>query len=103
MLDREVFVASSIPDVEIIDDVDAVRFNSRAAEQRGLFIRVGTIEESLEDLFGSYLTRYDIPRSERLAALGELDDMLVTARTLFRDLDGAARTAALRVLDLGTA
>jgi hypothetical protein len=76
---------------------EAVRFNIRAAEQRGASMQVKTTEQTVEDLLGKRLIRLDIRASERRTAIIDLDEMQINRRTLCRDLDGAATTAALRL------
>jgi len=101
MLDRSVFLSTPVPEVQLIDSEDAAWFNPRAIEQRGVFLKVDTISKSLEDLLTPGLARMTIPWSERPSVLADLDASLINARSLFRDLDGAARTAATRVLSPG--
>lgn len=96
--DREAFAHGSLAEIEVIDDIDRIQFNPRAIEQRGVFLRIGTTKKTIEQLLSQHLFRYDIPSSERQLALADLDQMLVNARTLFRDLDGAARSAAWRAM-----
>lgn len=79
-----------------IDEFDC-RFNQRSAEQRGLSMQIQTCEQSVEDLLGRALLRIDVKRSARIDALRELDEMLVNRRNLFRDIDGAATTAKIRL------
>jgi hypothetical protein len=97
-LDRQVFEEKDLDQVAILDEEEKIRFNPRAHEQRGLFLQIKDVSKGIEDALGSYLVRYDIPISQHKIALAALDSMSVNARNLFRDLDGAARTAALRVL-----
>ena len=99
--DREKFLAKEDFPVRLIDDEDAIRFNLRAIEQRGLFMRVARVDKPVEVLLGDALARFDIPASESKIALADLDEMMVNSRLLFRDLDGAARMATRRVLHLG--
>ncbi len=84
--------------INIVDDRDLLRFNVRALEQRGVFTRVLSIAKPLEEFLSHALVRFEIPSSDHRLALAELDEMTVTAKNLFRDLDGAARTAAGRTL-----
>jgi hypothetical protein len=100
VLDRDLFARKDVPEVRFIDDDAMIQLNSRAIEQRGLFLRVYTAEKSLDQLLAKSLFRYDIPVSDRRVALADLDEMLVNARVLFRDFDGAAATANQRVLEL---
>lgn len=76
---------------------DTIRFNIRAAEQRGASMRVKLTDPPVEEVLQEGLLRLDIPSSERKKALIDLDEMLVNRRTLYRDLEGAARVATLRM------
>jgi len=75
---------------------DTIRFNIRAAEQRGVSMRVLFNDHPVEDLLAAGLTRLDIPRTARESALRDLDEMLITHRTLYRDISAAAKVAVLR-------
>jgi hypothetical protein len=79
----------------LIDDMSLVGDNARAIQQRGVFLRlpIGSIGEKLS---AHGLRKFTIPYSERRIALSDLDEMLITAKTLFRDRDSAARTALIR-------
>lgn len=96
-LDRNIFAKRPIPEIELIDDSEAVRSNQRAAEQRGIFLRIGSITSSVTDLLADGLVAIDLPVRMRDDALADLDLMTINDRSLFRDLDGAARVAAARV------
>lgn len=98
VLDRRLLLKQDIPGVEFIDEDRAIRFNPRAIEQRSVFLRVGIMKKPLEEALAEGLYKLLVPRSERALALADLDAGLVNARTLFRDLDGAARTARNRAL-----
>jgi hypothetical protein len=98
MLDRQVFAEQELPQVAILDDERHIRFNPRAQEQRGLFLKIKDVSRPVEDLLGTFLHRFDIPVEQRTIVLTELEEMTINARNLFRDLDAAARTAACRVL-----
>jgi hypothetical protein len=84
--------------IDLIDDRDLLRFNVRAIEQRGVFTRVLTVKQPAEQLLSDALVKFELPSTERGVALAELDAMTITAKNLFRDFDGAARTASNRVL-----
>lgn len=84
--------------LEIIDDAERLRFNRRALQQRGVFLRVSTISRSLEDLLGNALFRFVLPASARANALADLDQMLLNPTNLMYDLDGAAKTSVARIL-----
>ena len=102
MLNRERFATLSAPQIEIIDEEDQIRFNPRAQEQQGLFLKMKEVGP-VENVIPGCLERHDISieHPQRVFVLAALDAMLITARSLFRDLDGAARTAAINVLTLG--
>jgi hypothetical protein len=99
-LDRQVFDPRELPQLELLDEEEYKRFNPRAQEQRRLFLKIKDVSQTVEELLGDALIRYDIPVSQRQMALTALDRMTVNARNLFRDLDAAARTAACNVLVL---
>jgi len=83
-------------EVDLIDDPESIRLNRRALQQQGSFIRINTIREAVEDLLGSALSKIVMPARIRRLALTDLDEMTITAASLFADLDGAARTARTR-------
>src|SRR5262249_33772357 len=91
-------IRESLPELAIINSEKAIWFNPRAVEQRGLFLRVVDASADFTNLLGEYLVRMVIPVTARRHAITALDDMLVNGRTLFRDVDGAAKAAAARVL-----
>lgn len=80
-----------------LDEEETIRFNMRAAEQGGLSSRVTVAKRPMEEIVGEALLRIDIPATQRQHALVDLDEMMINRRTLFRDLDGAATAAALRL------
>jgi len=85
------------PPIEIIDDSSKIRLNRRALQQRGVFLRVSTIAKPLPKILGNALCRFDLPASERDEVLADLDQMLLNPTNLMYDLEGAAKTALLRV------
>jgi hypothetical protein len=93
--DRRELSASAVAGDVIIDDMSLLRDNVRAIQQRGVFLRlpIGVVGE---DALSAGLWKYTIPHSERILALSDLDEMLITAKSLFRDRDAAARTAVIR-------
>jgi FRG domain len=101
VFNRDRFDRDPAPQIDIVDDEEQIRFNPRAQEQQGLFLKMKEVGP-LEAVIPGCLERHDIPTGpeHRATALSTLDAMLITARSLFRDLDGAARTAALNVLVL---
>ena len=98
-LDLAGFDTDATPQVAIIDDEAQIRFNPRAQLQNGLFVKMKDVGP-VERVLSARLTRHDLPtgRVERAGVLSVLDAMLINARTLFRDLDGAARAARTDVL-----
>ncbi len=102
LLDREVFATHGVTDIEIVDNEEAIRFNPRAQIQQGLFVRVAnTAAGTLEHLLGDALARHDIRVTERQFVLGMLEEMTITARTMYSDLGAAAEAATTRVLVIG--
>jgi hypothetical protein len=79
----------------LIDDMGLIVQNPRAIEQRGVFLRL-PVGLKGENLLSRGLLRFTIPHSERRVALGDLDEMMINAKSLFRDRDSAARTAVIR-------
>ena len=84
-------------ELRVVDTPSLVRLNRRALLQKGLFLRVQTISRTIEDTLGDALTRVTLPVTARIEALNDLDLMSINATTLFDDLEGAARTARLRL------
>lgn len=100
ILDRRTFVAEDHPNIDLIDDAEVLIANARAVEQQAVFLRIldVTAIHDLKAELGSSLRKLIIPTKERDRALRELYTMGICDRGLFRDLDGAARTAKARVL-----
>lgn len=96
-LDREIFLTKPIPEIEIVDDEALLSENVRAVEQGGLFMQIRQIDQNVVDYLEPKIYKWEIPSSDRRVALKELDDMGINRRNLFRDLEGAAQTAARRV------
>lgn len=90
--------AQQKPDIELIDDPELIRFNRRAAMQRGVFMRCSTVNEPLPVVLQPALTKFQLPSKDKQSALGDLDAMLISETVLFSDLDAAARTAARRII-----
>lgn len=82
--------------IEIYPFEELLRFNLRAAEQLGLSMRISSMAKPVEERLAKALLRIDIPSTEREQALNDLDEMTINHRTLFRDLDSAARVAMIR-------
>ncbi len=84
------------PDIELIRDRELLWFNPRALSQQGVFLRVRSHKAPTEDLLDDAVTKITLPAVEYRIALRDLEAMNITARNLFLDLDGAARTATAR-------
>jgi len=84
--------------ISLIDDVERIRFNRRALQQRGVFMRVATMNRTVDQLLIGALTKFEILATSRNEALSELSEATIDATHLFNDLDGAAKTAMTRVL-----
>lgn len=89
--------SSILDEVEVIDDPVAIVYNPRAIEQESVFIRIDERARRMDELLPGHLRKFVIPASERDFVLEVLDEMRINERSLFRDLDAAARTAARRV------
>lgn len=96
-LDRTLLDMSD-SDFEIIDDIELFRFNRRAWQQRGIFLRISTMERTAEEILDVGLHKFCIPTSERDYALADLEEMTINHTYLFQDPDGASRTASMRIL-----
>jgi hypothetical protein len=83
-------------ELEFIDDLNLIRFNRRALQQRGAFLRVRSVSRPLEALLAPGLIQIILPASLRRNVLEELARMTIDATDLFQDLDGAARTCNAR-------
>jgi len=84
--------------VDFIVEREMLRFNVRALEQRGVFLRVNVASPSVEELLDQALVKIELPAKIRREALTDLYEMGITPSKLFRDPDGAARTAQIRHL-----
>lgn len=93
--DRRQLSRSNVAGDVLIDDMSLLGDNVRAIQQRGVFLRL-PVGVSAEEALSAGLVKYTIPNDQRSIALSDLDEMLITARSLFRDRDGAARTALIR-------
>jgi hypothetical protein len=85
-----------ILEVQPIYDREMLWFNPRALSQRGVFLRMGSHDTPTEVLLREAPTKIVLPASESTMALADLRAMNITARNLFRDLEGAARSAVAR-------
>jgi hypothetical protein len=84
-------------DFDLINDIEKIEGNPRALRQKGVFVRVTSVRESLADMLGDGLYRFDVPVSDKVEALAELDEMMVNGTYLYYDLNGAAETATQRI------
>jgi hypothetical protein len=101
-LDRRGF-AGRIPDVEFIEDEQIGFWGVRAREQLAVFMQINSEDVAIEDAIPDpNLVRFDLPVREANNALADLAQMRISARSLFCDLDGAARTSVQRVLMKGS-
>lgn len=83
--------------IDLIDDPALIQFNRRALHQRGVFMRVGTCSQTVEQLLDAALVKFEIRTTEAPALLVHLEDMTINSTYLFSDAESAARTAAIRV------
>jgi hypothetical protein len=77
--------------IEIIDDPALLKYNPRAVQQQSVFMRMNTAERV------DGVTRYLLPASDAPHVIADLAAMNITARNLFRDLEGAVKTATAKV------
>lgn len=82
--------------IDLIEERTALWYNPRALDQAGVFMKVKAVGEGLEGLLDHALMRITIPASQAGVALRQLESMNIVASTLFRDLDGAARSVSVR-------
>lgn len=78
--------------IDVIDEVELLRFNRRALMQRGVFLRVNQAEPPLVKCLGQALVAYQLPVRDRALALADLDEMGINATRLFEDVAGACMT-----------
>lgn len=84
-------------EVDLIEDRTLLWYNRRALEQAGVFMRINTISRTTEDVLIGAVTKYEIPAKDAKIAMRYLEAMNISASTLFRDFDGAARSARIRL------
>ena len=82
--------------VNLIRDPEELWYNPRAQRQRSVFMRINSIAESVEKQLGGTLEKIELPASEYVDALRDLEAMNITPRIMFPDLDGAARAVVAR-------
>jgi len=97
VFDKEAFAKNRHADIDLLDTADLFMTNERAILQRSQFLRFDVPPEELRGALDPFLFKYEMPRSARGSALNDLDQMTITARSLFRDLDSAGKTATWRV------
>ncbi|QNN24683.1 FRG domain-containing protein [Planctomycetales bacterium ZRK34] len=88
--------------VQIIDDLELLRFNPRALRQKGIFLKVSQPQLDLAVALGDAVTKIVLPASQAKLALLDLEAMTINAAYLFDSLDGAARAAFHRVVNAGS-
>jgi len=111
ILDRAAFEESHVPVnttdsrstllseyIEIYDDLDLLRINPRAIEQKALFMVVKDAKIAIERRLFKYLSRILISAEDRELALADLYEMNISARNLYRDPESATTTAVWRVM-----
>jgi len=81
---------------ELLQDRSLLRYNARAIQQRGVFLRVPTAQSGVETLLGPALWKFTIHAVNSTHALTDLDEMTINHTYLFADVDAAARTARIR-------
>lgn len=85
------------PTVTLLDDRVRVRFNRRAMQQRGVFLRIDSGSTPLETQLSDALTKIEIDCADRAVALTDLDNMGINSATMYADLDGVAKTVMARM------
>ena len=95
-LNRARFVPSA-DTIDFVDDFELLKFNKRALHQRGVFLRISTIKDSVINILDDALLKIVIPSTEAKFALVDLELMTANATYLFCGEEGAARTATMRV------
>ena len=98
VLDKDAFAKNPKVSLDLLDDFDTFTINKRSVHQRSQFLRIGLLPTDAKGVLDDYLFRYEIPQDEAEAALSDLDQMTITERTLFADLDSASRTATWRIM-----
>lgn len=77
-------------DIAVVDNPKSLWTNVRAVEQRSVFMRVQT-SKPIDQMLADVLFKLELPATEAPTALRSLRAMGIDARSLFRNLDGAAR------------
>ncbi len=83
--------------VDIIDELDYIRFNRRAVKQRGVFLRVNVSDPPVESLLGAALSKCEVMLEDADRAHAEIDEMGLYPTSLLNDLPAAALAATMRV------
>lgn len=102
MLDRSAFAISDAAravgdNIALISSAITSLKNRRASEQNSHLMIIRDASIDIENVLSPYMYKYTIPASERKMALSFLDEFGINSRSLFRDYDAAAKTAAWRV------
>lgn len=79
--------------VDLVTDLELLRFNRRALRQKGAFLRVNSVATSLEEMLAPAIRVFEIDASERHLAKSELDTMGINGTMLMAVIGGAAMTA----------
>jgi hypothetical protein len=82
--------------VDLIREPEQLWYNPRAQQQRAVFMRINSIGKHVEESLGNALEKIELPWSEHVAALRDLEAMNITPRIMFPDLDGAAKAVTER-------
>ncbi len=101
IMDRGTFADSDDALTSIVLPGDEALPSVRAIEQQGVVVRLYGTGRSVDSIMTRGLVKFTIPASDRRIALQDLESMGITARSLFRDLDGAARTVTRSILEFG--
>lgn len=100
MLERDADYDDTYDDAIVIsDNPELLRYNPRAIEQQAVFMIVNDPEVRIGNFPGITLRQWIIPSCERSVVLLDLKRMGITARSMFRNLDGAAMTATWDVIN----
>ncbi len=93
VFDRSKLSSTADEHIELIHDIELLRFNPRACEQQAVFMRVRSATAGLEELLADALWKYEIKLSDTSIAIACLEAMGMTASRLLPGFDGVARSA----------
>jgi len=88
--------------VEVIDELDLLRFNPRALRQRGVFLRINQPQMDLAEDLPDAVSKISMPARQAKFALRDLESMTINDAYLFDSLDGAAKSALTRIVNAGS-